>query len=365
MVATSESKKEGPKEIDKLIDFLEDFTNETEDNKKNTHLKLHGHLVWKEKDKRDKQKKQDNSNANDRTTTESFKFNTTDFLFRDKVRKDIANTIKDKLSDIKKHKEEEEFQVNKRLPSDSYGYQNSWGKSYNALFSYIDVLSNSSTSTDKKGLLKENKNSEKRNQDISSFTIRFLKNTGNGNEELIFIKLLNLKHALSKSKRKIILNLDQLSNSQSLVDSVIIEPDNFDCAVFGDKLFVFHPVNFYYLFVPTDILKESILEKREEIGETISDPDMLISAANRPSKVRDLYYFVSQGSKIPEKEEIKKDLEILNQYGVKEKLFSITEDNKITCTEENASLVLSYISKKLGLRISDKRLLNVEASSQL
>ncbi len=146
---------------------------------------------------------------------------------------------------------------------------------------------------------------------------------------------------------------------------VIIEPDNFDCAVFGDKLFVFHPVNFYYLFVPTDILKESILEKREEIGETISDPDMLISAANRPSKVRDLYYFVSQGSKIPEKEEIKKDLEILNQYGVKEKLFSITEDNKITCTEENASLVLSYISKKLGLRISDKRLLNVEASSQL
>lgn len=363
MVGTSEPKNEEPKEIDKLINFLEDFTNEPEDNKKNTNLKLHGHLVWKEKDKSNNQEKRDSNNTNGTATNESFKFNTTDFEFRDKVREEIAATIKDKLSKIKKHKEEE-FQVNKRLPSDSYGYQNSWGQSYNKLVSYIDVLSNSSTSTDKKGLVKGNKKSKKTLLDSSSFATRFVKNTGNGNEELIFIKLLNVKHALSKSKRKIIIDLDKLSNSQSLVDSVIIEPDTFDCAVFGDQLFVFHPVNFYYLFVPTDILKESILEKKEEIGETISDPDVLISAANRPSKVRDLYYFVSQGSKIPEKEEIKKDLEILNQYGVKEKLFSITEDNKIKCTEENASLVLSYISKKLGLRISDKRLLNVEASTQ-
>ena len=368
MVGNSESKKGEPKELDKLIDFLEDFTKVPEGNKKNTNLKLHGHLVWKEKDKSTKQKNQDNKNTNATATTnvmnESFHFNATDFEFSDKLRREIAITIKDKLSHVR-NQSEEQFQVNIRLPSDSYGYQNSWGKSYNALVSYIGALSDSSTSKDKKGLIVDGKTDKKTLKSISSFATRFVKNTGNGNSELIFIKLLNMKNALSNSKRKIVLDLDKLSNAQSLVNSVVIEPDTFDCAVFGDQLFVFHPAYFYYLFVPTDILKERIIERKEEIGNTISEPDLLIFAANIPSRVRDLYYFVSQGSKIPEKEEIKKDLEILEKYGVEEKLFSLTEDNKIKCTEENAPLVLSYISKKLGLRISDKRLLNVEASSQL
>lgn len=360
-------RKQESKEIDKLINFLEDFTKVPEDNRKITNLKLHGHIVWKGKDKSHRRKKQDSTNTNaaasNDTPKENFEFDATDFEFNDKVKNDIAITIKEKLV-RSKNLDEEQFQVNRRLPSGSYGYQNTWEQSYGSLGSYIDALSISSTSKDKKGLMTKGGNGKKILQNSSSFAIRFVKNANGEKKQLIFIKLLNMKNALSKSKRKIILDLDELSKSQSLLNSVIIEPDTFDCAVFGNELFVFHPVYFYYLFVPTDILKERIKEKREDIGKSISDPDLLISAANKPSKIRDLYYFVSQDSKIPEKEEIENDLKILKQYGVKQKLFSITEDDKIECTKENASLVLSYISKKLGLRISDRRLLNVEASTE-
>jgi hypothetical protein len=62
---------------------------------------------------------------------------------------------------------------------------------------------------------------------------------------------------------------------------------------------------------------------------------------------------------------INEDLQIIKMAGVQRALFTINNQGKIDCNEQNAGLVLSYLAKKLGLNITDKRLMNIEASTNI
>lgn len=360
--------EEIPKEIDGLFGFLESFRGVQGSSEASSGISCYGHIVWKKKDKKQKanNKKSDETKENaDESSEENLSFLATEFEFETRAIKALSDIIFEKLREYKKQNEVE-FSVNKRLDTGSYGHVKEWKQSYNLLASYYGALTEQSTSNDKKGLVSKGKHGQKELEKGSSFAMRFVKESNGERQEAVFIKLLYMKKALSSSKKKLILNLDKLSKAQNINNSVIIEPDTFDCAIFGDRLFIFHQIHFYYLFVPNSILKGIIMEHRDEIGKAITDPEPLINEANKNTgKIRDLYYFVSNKSKIPERAEIEKDLGIIRNVNPDRKLFEITEDGRINCNEENAGLVLSYISRKLGLRISDKRLVNVEISTNL
>ena len=114
------------------------------------------------------------------------------------------------------------------------------------------------------------------------------------------------------------------------------------------------------------MLIKDIEARKKEMENTIDNSDYVITYAKKmPAYVRDLYFFIESQSKIPDKDTITKDIQIMKDAGVSEDIFELSAENKIICTEKNAGLVLSYVSKKLGLRISDKRLVNVEASTNI
>lgn len=364
----ADEKEKTPKEIDGLLEFLKEFRGAQRGSEAPSGISCCGHIVWKEKDKKKKanNKKPDEASENaDESSEENSRFLATEFEFESSSIKVLADIIYEKLDAYKKY-DEVESSVNKRLVAESYGYVKEWWQSYGILASYHGALTASSTSNNKKGLVSEGKNGRKELEKGSSFAIRFVKDSNGGRQEAVFIKLLKMKNALSSSRKKLILDLDRLSKAQNITNSVIIEPDSFDCAIFGDRLFIFHQVHFYYLFVPTNILRGVIMEHRNEIGKAVTDPDPLIREANKhPSKTRDLYYFVSNGSKIPEKNEIERDLGIIRNANPNRTLFEVKEDGRIDCDEDNASLVLAYISKKMGISISDKELISIEASSRI
>ncbi len=350
MSSNSISENEGNEEnkvIRELIDFFHDF--ETSNNT------VFGHVVWKKRIKTTKV----SGEGLDPESVEKPNFRSTEYAFESDLGITVAKAIEEKLSKI--HYDELKFQLNKRLPNESYGVEEGWN--YEILREYLGSLTSSSTSDDKKDLVFKDKDGHKRIEDGTSIALRFVKFSENKRKEAVFIKLLNIKHALARSKQRVILDLKKEIRARSIGEYIIIEPDNFDCAVFEDKLFMFHSSYFYYLFVPTQFLSKEIEKKKIEMEKTIQNPEYLISFAKLPAHTRDLYYF-SQNSKIPSKKEILLDLKLMEPANNKEKLFELSADNKIICTKENAGLVLSYVCKKLGLRISDKRLLNVESSTE-
>ena len=356
------------KEIEELIGFLEGLRGVKDGGDAPSGISCYGHIVWK---KKDKMKKADNKNSDeakgnaDERAEESLSFLATEFEFETRAIKSLSDIIYEKLK-VYEEQDETEFSVNKRLAAESYGYVKEWKQVYHILMSYYSAVTEQSTSNNKKGLVSKDKDGKKELEKGSSFAMRFVKISSEGRQEAIFIKLLNMKNALTSSKKKLILDLDKLSKAQNIKNSVIIEPDAFDCAIFGDKLFIFDQVYFYYLFVPTSLLKGVIMDHRDEIGKVITNPDPLIKEASKNAgKIRDLYYFVSNESKIPQRGEIEKDLGVIRNVNPNRKLFEITGDGKIDCNKENAGLVLAYISRKMGLSIRDKELISIEASSRI
>lgn len=359
------------KEIDKLIDFLERFKEDCEIKKGDIQTYVKGHIVWKEKKtirrntnvKKDKDKDSDEMKEDD----VDFIYLSTEFEFSPDSFKDLANANISKLSSLRKL-DERVFKINERLPHGSYGYISNLDPNNldtNLLTSYLSSLTETFTSNYKEGLIqkKEGGKEGRKIKDGTSLAITFMRNE----EKATFINLINLKNALTKSRAKIILNLDKKFKAMKISpDSLIMESDVFNCVVFGDELFVFNSSHFFYMFMPTKVLLKEIETRKSEMDETLVNKEHVISYAEKnAAHARDLYYFLAKGSKIPEKDEIEKDLKIMKEAGVDGDIFTLNENNMIICSKENAGLVLAYISKKLGLRISDKRLVNVESATNL
>ncbi len=361
--------KNNNKKIANLIHLLEKAI-EFGEKKDNNHFALHGHIVWKEEIKHNKGGANESKKENDApdgkgVQGEDFEFHSTEFSFDEDLKLSTASLIKSKLEEYCKKEDIEEavFNVNTRLPSDSYGCQENWN--YPLLKNYLNTLASESTSKDKKGLFTKDRKGNPVIKEGTSFALRLVVQIDEKIEEIIFVKLINFKNAYSKSKKRLLIDIEKLSKAQNLGKFVVLEPDSFDCAIYGNMLFVFHISRFFYLFVPIEVVRNVVGSRLNEMEISIVNPKILYSHAKNPFKMRDLFYFISQGCEIPDREEIEKNIKFMRDSGVKGDLFDLTEDNKIICTEENANLVLSYIAKKLGLRIFDKRLGNVEAFREL
>lgn len=354
------------KQIAVLTNFLKEFIKEGKTNKESPNIKVLGHLVWKLKIKKsaeDEDKK--GSNVNSADENEDFDYNATEFTFSGELSINIAELILEKLEKQFRNKYSEvEFEVNKKLFQRTYGYKKEW--SYPLMEKYLKSF-NSSTSRDKKNLISIDKGKRKI-RDGTSIALEFKKVIDGTQESLVFINLVNLKNTLSNNKRKIILNLDKLSKAERISqDILILEPDKFDCAVCGDELFVFNLTYFQYMFEPIEELKKLIRSNQDEMEKnSIINSEALITYSERDHNyVRDLSYFVGAGAKIDSPDKIKSDIEFIKPYTKSENLFDVSDDGRIICNENNAGLVLSYISKKMGLLVSDRRLRNIEASSEI
>ena len=346
------------KQLDKVKEFLGKFIAEAERNNSNSsNILARGHVVWKENLK-NRPKKEAKEKEND----EAFKFYSTQFDFSKDFALSIAKTINEKLEQLIEL-DQQEFKVNQKMTHGSYGYDNNW--KYDVLEDYLKSMS-SLTSKDKMNLITEEEG-RKKIKGGTSLAIEFIRMEDGKQVSIFFIILINLKNALSKSSKKILINLDKLSETKKIArDTLVIEPDSFDCIVFDKDLFVFNQIYFYYLFVPTSKLESEIEESKSKMEKGINNLDSLISYAKKnPAHVRDLYYFVSKEARIPDIKVIQSDLKVIQTAGVKRALFTITKDGKIDCNEDNAGLVLSYLVKKLGLNITDRRLMNVEASTEV
>lgn len=352
------------KEIDKLMDFLERFRKDCESRKEDIQTYVKGHIVWKEKKtiqhnvnlKKDKDIDSDEMKEDD----VDFTFMSTEFEFTPDSFKDLANANISKLGSFRKF-DERAFQINERLPHGSYGYVSNLDS--NLLIDYLSSLTSTFTSNYKKGLIQKGRKGGRKIKDGTSLAITFMRNE----EKATFINLINLKNALAKNRAKIILNLDKKFKAMKIsTDSLIMESDAFNCVVFGSELFVFNSSYFFYMFMPTKVLLREIDKRKSEMDMTLVNKEYLISYAEKTAAhTRDLYYFLAKDSKIPDKNVIENDLKIMKDAGVNNNIFTLNEKNMIICSEENAGLILAYISKKLGLRISDKRLINVESATNV
>lgn len=350
--------KTNEKQLNKVKEFLSKFIAEVKlNNSKSNNILARGHLVWKENLK-NRPKKETEEKEDD----EAFKFYSTEFDFSKDFALSLANTIYEKLEQLIKL-DQQDFTVNQKMTHESYGYENNW--KYDVLEDYLKSMC-SLTSKDKKNLITEG-DGRKKVKAGTSLALEFIRWDDGKQVRIFFIILINLKNALSKSSKKILLNLDKLSETKKIEnDTLIIEPDSFDCIVFEKELFVFNQIYFYYLFFPIRLLESEIEKSRSKIEKSINNSDSLISYAKKnPAHVRDLYYFVSKEAQIPPVKMIEDDLKVIQTAGVKRSLFTITTDGRIDCNEHNAGLVLSYLVKKLGLKIHDRRLMNVEASTDV
>ena len=345
------------KQLNKVKEFLDKFISEAENNPHGNNIQALGHVIWKE-NMRHRPKKEPKGKDGD----DEFEFYSTQFEFSEDSAASIGKTINEKLERLIKW-DEEEFRINQKLTHGSYGYEKDW--EYDVLNDYLHSM-NASTSKNKRKLITKEKGNKKVKEG-TSLAIQFIRMEAGKQVSIFFIILINLRSALSKSSKKILLNLDKLSKAQKVASEVlVIEPDSFHCIVFDKDLFVFNQIYFYYLFVPTIVLQSEIEESRSKIETGINNIDSLISYAKRnPAHVRDLYYFVSKGAQIPDIKVINEDLQIIKMAGVQRALFTINNQGKIDCNEQNAGLVLSYLAKKLGLNITDKRLMNIEASTNI
>lgn len=358
--------EETPKKIDELIDFLRRFLeNSTNKNDDKIQIDAKGHIVWKEKLKpkaknKGKEVKEDASKDGEGKYREDLTFASTEFKFEDSSFLDLGYVIKAKLRTIRKQ-DEKSFQINEKLPQGSYGYENDW--KYDILTDYLNSLTSSFTSNYKKNLIEKDKKGHKKVKEGTSSAVTLIINDNGMQEEATFINLLNVKSTIAKNRGKIIVDLDKKIKTQRITkDLIILEPDVFNCAIFGNKLFVFNSAYFFYMFVPRSILLKEIEARRGEMDKSLVNAEKLISYAEKmPSHTRDLYYFVAKGSAIPDRNTIEHDIKLIRDAGVKNDIFRLDQNDKLICDDKNAGLVLSYISRKLGLRISDKRLLNVEA----
>ena len=363
--------KEKNKELDKLIKFLDRFIVCGENTKNGTiEVDAEGHVAWKEikgsqiNEKSNANAGNEEGNEDEDKEYDNFDFYSIQLEFKRKDVNGLAKVIRSRLKKLIKF-DEVSFNVNQRLTQDAYGYADK--SNYPILIKYIESLKRSSTSHYRKDLVKKNKNGKMIVKPGTSISIRLEFNENGKREEATFINLINIRNALSKTRGKVIVDINETFKAQKLSDNIfILEPDIFFCAIFGDDLFIFNLPYFFYMFVPTPILMKHIESRKKEMEKTVVNSEYLIKYAKKmPAHVRDLYFFIENASKIPEKETIEKDINIMKNAGVEGDIFELSEDNKITCTEKNAGLILSYISKKLGLRISDKRLVNVEASTNV
>lgn len=363
--------KDETKEIDKLICFLDRFINASKnENDDNIQVDAKGHIAWIERTmvKIDEGiKKSDpfpSEGDEEEKEYDNLSFYSIGFEFQRDDFTALATVIKSKLKKLKNYNEMK-FNINQRLPQDFYGY----GKKseYPILIKYLESINGSITSNYRKDLVKRRQNGKISIKPGTSTSIVIKINENGKSEEATFINRINIQNALSKSRGKVIVDLNKKFKAQRISQNIfILEPDVFFCATLGDDLFVFNLPYFFYNFVPTSILIKDIEKRTNEIENSVSNAQHLIKYARKmPAHVRDLYFFIESKSKIPDKDTITKDIEIMKQAGVSDDMFELTSDNKINCTEENAALVLSYISRKLGLRISDKRLVNVEISTNL
>jgi DNA-binding PadR family transcriptional regulator len=120
----------------------------------------------------------------------------------------------------------------------------------------------------------------------------------------------------------------------------------------------------------------SLTQKGRDVAEHLMKLDAISKGKKLPSTERYavilyLYrngsknnYFVIKNSKIPDESTILNDLELMRKYNKNKVLFQF-EENRIICTKDTAKLVLSYISDKLGLRFSDKEILNLESVTNI
>ncbi|MCL4420988.1 MAG: hypothetical protein M1477_04800 [Candidatus Thermoplasmatota archaeon] len=375
MAATGNAKnvdnKEKNKEIDKLIAFLERFIVASKNgNKDDIQVDAKGHIAWKEtlKEKVKEGSKESDAyhseESEEEKESDSFAFYSILFEFKRDDFATLATVIESKLKKLRKN-EEVNFNVNQRLFQGFYGHGRK--SEYRILIEYLESLNGSFTSNYKKDLVKRDKNGKVTTKSGTSISIRIKINENDKSEEATFINLIDVKNALSKSRGKVIVDLSKEFKAQKISQNIfILSPDVFFCAILGDDLFVFNLPYFFYMFVPTPILMKEIEKRKSEMESSVVDSQNLIEYARKmPAHVRDLYFFIESGSKIPDKDTIMEDIQIMKRAGVSDDMLTLTSDNKINCTEANAALVLSYVSKKLGLRISDKRLVNVEASTNV
>ncbi|MGP6220987.1 hypothetical protein [Caldiplasma sukawensis] len=163
-----ENVEEKKKEIDKVIEFLDRFI-EASRNKKddNVQVDTKGHIVWKEKEKKQSPEKNKDRESNadkeaDDEYNEDYTFYSIEFEFHPGSLEDLAKVIKTKLNNLKK-RSETQFKINEKLPQGHYGYDREWNKepknkTYSILINYQRSLTRSITSDYRKDLVKKDKN---------------------------------------------------------------------------------------------------------------------------------------------------------------------------------------------------------------
>lgn len=351
------------KKIEKLLDFLKEFKKACENkSKQSSQVNVKGHIVWKETS--ESTPKGNKDKKNNENLDENFIFESTEFDFSESSFKELASVNISKIESLMK-RDEIEFKINQRLPQDSYGCGSI--DDFEILQTYMDAITNEITTNRKKGLIKTDKFGNKKIKEGTSLAIRFSMSRNGKKEEATFISIINLRNVLKKSNGKYILDLDKKIKSIGLSkNKLIIELDHFNFVTFGSEIFIINTAYFFYLFMPTKNLLNEIKKNRSNMEKSIEGVDYLIDYAEKNAvHTRELYYFVSKGSKIPDREEIDEQLEIMKKTAKRKVFFTLDKDNRIICTEENAKLIMSYISEKLGLRFSDKEILNLESVSKV
>lgn len=358
--------KEDAMEIDNLIDFMERFE-KCSDSKDDEDMQvdIRGHFVWKSKKRSTKEEGRSGENGDSDTEGdgEDYDLMSTQFDFNRVSFKEIAESGRKKLNSLKASKKGAPFKIQEKLPQEDYGYAPI--DDYPILKEYIESLGKSFTSNYKKGLSKK---------EGTSLAVRFSmwKNKKDGEknneekEEATFISLISFKNLLAKNRGKVLLDLDRKFKAMTMSGKqVVIDLDSFDVVVYGGKIFVINSTYFFYMFMPAKKLLEEIKRKKTDMEKSIQNVNHLIEyAAKNPMHTRELYYFVIKNSKIPDESTILNDLELMRKYNKNKVLFQF-EENRIICTKDTAKLVLSYISDKLGLRFSDKEILNLESVTNI